>query len=139
MLILPRLVSIFPDTDRAFLYRQTRAAYPHDSNLESWGYTARVFLSENARFVWECPEIWKPKRPKSGNLRCPRRLQCWDCARRVLQNSRGTLSRTTFFEVGRSFSRHGFRKPSSSDFDQLRRAASESAPRFVRFLTVYDF
>ena len=39
-------------TDRAFLYRQTRAAYPHDSNLESWGYTARVFLYENARSVW---------------------------------------------------------------------------------------
>ena len=69
----------------------------------------------------------------------PRRRTDRFRARRVLQNSRGTLSRTTFFEVGRSFSRHGFRKPSSSDFDQLRRAASESTTRFVRFLTVYDF
>ena len=48
-----------------------------------------------------------------------------------LQNSRGSLSRTTFFEVDRTFSSHGFREPSSTFFDQLQRAASESASRFL--------
>ena len=48
-----------------------------------------------------------------------------------LQNSRGSLSRTTFFEVDRTLSSHGFREPSSTFFDQLQRAASESASRFL--------
>ena len=53
-----------------------------------------------------------------------------------LQNSRGSLSRTTFFEVDRTLSSHGFREPSSTFFDQLQRAASESASRFLLFFTV---